>query len=303
MTQRMAFLGVTTGSSSIMRVFPRWAEILSLPTSTLEGCDIPLDAPPERYRREVLAIRDDPEHRGALVTTHKMALHDAAADLFDELDDFARACGEISSISKRGDRLHGHAKDPVTAGLALQEFLPVDAFDGRREAIVLGAGGAGLALTWLLAEREDRPRRIIVTDTDPRRLEHLAQVHERRGTPEELLTLAVADEATVASLLADAPAGSLVVNASGLGKDRPGSPVPEGVLFPRHAVVWECNYRGTLEFLHQARAQQAERCLQVEDGWRYFLHGWSQVIAEVFDLELTARIVDELSAAAADVRS
>lgn len=303
MTPRMSFIGVTTGSSSIMRVFPQWATILQLPTSTLEGCDIPLDAPPERYRREVLAIREDPEHRGALVTTHKMALYEAAADLFDELDDFARACGEISSISRRGDRLHGHAKDPVTAGLALDEFLPRDAFDGRREAIVLGAGGAGLALTWLLAEREDRPRRIIVTDTDPRRLQHLVEVHERRGTPPGLLTTILTDEDATRSLLAEAPAGSLVVNASGLGKDRPGSPVPDGTLFPRDAVVWEFNYRGTLEFLHQARAQATERNLQVEDGWRYFIHGWSQVIAEVFDLELTPAVVDELGRAAQDVRS
>lgn len=303
MTQRMSFIGVTTGSSSIMRVFPRWAEILQLPTSTLEGCDIPLDAPPERYRREVLAIREDPEHLGALVTTHKMAMHEAAADLFEELDDFARACGEISSISRRGGRLHGHAKDPVTAGLALGEFLPRDAFEGRREAIVLGAGGAGLALTWLLAEREDRPRRIVVTDTDPRRLEHLAEVHQRRGTPSNLLTTILADEGATRSLLAEAPAGSLVVNASGLGKDRPGSPVPNGALFPRDAVVWEFNYRGTLEFLHQARAQATERNLHVEDGWRYFIHGWSQVIAEVFDLELTAPLVDELGRAAQDVRS
>lgn len=303
MTQRMAFLGVTTGSSSIMRVFPRWAEILDLPTSTLEGCDIPLDAAPERYRREVLAIREDPSHRGALVTTHKMALHAATADLFDELDDFARACGEISSISKRGERLHGHAKDPVTAGLALAEFLPDDAFDTRREAIVLGAGGAGLALSWLLAEREDRPRRIVVTDTDERRLDHLREVHARRGTPAELLVTVLAEDGTTASLLATAPAGSLVVNASGLGKDRPGSPVPEGALFPRGAYVWEFNYRGSLEFLHQARAQAAERGLQVEDGWRYFLHGWSQVIAEVFDLELTPALLEELARAAQDVRS
>lgn len=303
MTEYMSFIGVTTGSSSIMRVFPRWAEILGLPTSTLVGCDIPLGAPVERYRREVLAIREDPEHRGALVTTHKMALYEATHDLFDELDDFARACGEISSISARGGRLHGHAKDPVTANLALAEFLPERHFEGRRDAIVLGAGGAGLALTWLLAARPDLPRRIVVTDTDPRRLEHLETVHARRGTPADLLTLVPADDAATAALLAGAPEGSLVVNASGLGKDRPGSPVPEGAHFPRGAYVWEFNYRGTLEFLQQAQKQKAERELHVEDGWRYFLHGWSQVIAEVFSLELTEELMEELAAAAEAVRS
>lgn len=303
MTDHMAFIGVTTGSSSIMRVFPRWAEILDLPTSTLLGCDIPLDAPAERYRREVQAIRDDPHHRGALVTTHKMALYDAAADLFDELDEFALACGEISAISSRGDTLHGHAKDPLTAGLALADFLPEAHFGSRREAIVLGAGGAGLALSWHLAQREDRPSRIVVTDTDPRRLEHLEQVHARRGTPSALLRTVRADDRVTAELLGSAAEGSLVVNASGLGKDRPGSPVPDGVRFPRGGHVWEFNYRGSLEFLHQAAAQRAERELHVEDGWRYFLHGWSQVIAEVFSISLTPALMEELARAASDVRS
>ena len=51
-------------------------------------------------------------------------------------------------------------------------------------------------------------------------------------------------------------------------------------------MVWEFNYRGPLEFLHQARAQQRERELHVEDGWRYFVHGWSQAVAEVFDIAM-----------------
>src|SRR5690625_6648171 len=98
-----------------------------------------------------------------------MALHDAAADLFDELDAFAGACGEISSISKRGARLFGHAKDPVTVSLALDDFMPSDVFGGERDAGVRGAGGAGLALTWSLVERGGRPRRVGGTEPDPAR--------------------------------------------------------------------------------------------------------------------------------------
>jgi shikimate 5-dehydrogenase len=92
------------------------------------------------------------------------------------------------------------------------------------------------------------------------------------------------------------------VNATGLGKDRPGSPLPGDALFPLGAVVWEFNYRGTLEFLAQARAQEDERGLTVVDGWRYFLHGWSQVIAEIFDLDLPAERLDQLADAAEVVR-
>ncbi|MFC7584633.1 hypothetical protein ACFQYP_13500 [Nonomuraea antimicrobica] len=39
----------------------------------------------------------DPHTRGALITSHKTGVHAAASDLFDELDDYARLCGEISS--------------------------------------------------------------------------------------------------------------------------------------------------------------------------------------------------------------
>ena len=114
-TSCMGFVGVTTGGSSIRKVFPEWADTLHLPTRTLVGHDLPLDSPPEVYRELVGRIRDDPEHWGALVTTHKMAVHAAAADLFDELDELATTFGEVSCIAKRGDRLLGSAKDPVTA--------------------------------------------------------------------------------------------------------------------------------------------------------------------------------------------
>lgn len=300
----MGFVGVSTAQSSIMKVFPIWADILGLPTRTLIGHDLPVDAKPEHYRQLVEQIRDDPNHRGALVTTHKMGLYDASSDLFDDRDQFSRFCGEISSISKRGSRLVGHAKDPITAGLAVGEFLPVDHF-GRTGAHVLclGAGGAGTALTWNLAERDDIPELIVVTDRSQERLDHLRSVHERRGTPRDLIRYVLADvpDAT-RDVFAAAPPGSLVVNASGLGKDRPGSPVPEGVLFPQDAYVWEFNYRGSLEFLAQAREQEAAAGLVVVDGWRYFIHGWSQVIAEVFDVDLTDGMVAQLSEAALKCR-
>ncbi|WP_156761359.1 shikimate dehydrogenase family protein [Microbacterium karelineae] len=292
---RMTFIGVSTGASSIMGIFPRWAEALGLDDATLDGEDLPLDASAQQYRTTVAALRDDPDRVGALVTTHKMALYDACHDLFDELDDFARACGEISSIAKRDGRLLGHAKDPITARLALEEFFPSDGFGGDRDAVVLGAGGAGTALTWCLAEREDRPRRVVVTDTSPERLSHLSAVHERRGTPRGLLDLRLADDAVTHEVLAEAPGGSLVVNATGLGKDRPGSPLPDDVLFPEGARVWEFNYRGTLEFLAQARAQQDARGLDVVDGWRYFIHGWTQVIAEVYGIPMPAQAVERLA--------
>jgi shikimate 5-dehydrogenase len=303
-TGRMGFVGVDTANSSIRKIFPRWARELGLPTDQLVGHDLPLDAPDSAYRDLVTAMRDDPEYLGALITTHKIRVHEAAADLFDELDEFAQLCGEISSVSKRDGRLIGHAKDPVTAGLALMEFLPEHQFEaGETEVVCLGAGGAGTAITWWLAWRECRLRRIVCVDTERRRIDHLRDVHVRGGLPPELFEYhVVSSTAESGKLVERAPAGSLVVNATGLGKDRPGSPLPDGVGFPERGLVWELNYRGSLEFLAQALAQETGRALTVVDGWSYFIHGWTQAIAEVFELPLAPSSLPRLAQIAAETR-
>jgi shikimate 5-dehydrogenase len=286
-------------------VFPQWADALGLPTRTLIGHDLPLGSPPDVYRDVVSAIRHDQRHWGALVTTHKVALHAAAADLFDSLDDLAQTFEEVSCIAKRGDRLVGSAKDPVTARLALEEFLPSDHFRrGGAAALVLGSGGAGTALSHQLGVRSDRPEQIICTALTSEPLEHARSVHQRAGIPEDLFRYELtADPRQADSLVSALPPGSLVVNATGMGKDRRGSPVTDEVTFPEHGLIWEFNYRGTLEFLQQARNQQAERGLYIEDGWRYFVHGWTQAIGEVFEVPMPAETVAELGRIAARVRS
>lgn len=294
----MVFVGVSTGSSSINRVFPAWAELLGLPTRHLVGVDLALDTTPEQYRATLTALRDAPHCRGALVTTHKLGLYQAAHDLFDDLDEFARLCGEVSSVSRRGDRLVGHAKDPITAGLAVEELLAPDAFAGGEEVLCLGAGGAGIALTYYLARRGVRPAKITCVDTDADRLAHIEAVHRAAGLPGVLEHVLVTTAEENDALAARLPRGSLVVNATGLGKDRPGSPFTDAVELPEQAVAWDFNYRGHLTFLEQAAAADA----RVVDGWRYFIHGWTQVVAEVFDLELTPDLVERLADAAVDVR-
>jgi shikimate 5-dehydrogenase len=89
-----------------------------------------------------------------------------------------------------------------------------------------------------------------------------------------------------------------------LGKDAPGSPLTDQARFPRNGIVWEFNYRGDLEFLRQARAQSKERALTVQDGWIYFIHGWTRVLAEVFDVDIPTegKVFEDLSRIAARVR-
>lgn len=96
--------------------------------------------------------------------------------------------------------------------------------------------------------------------------------------------------------------GTVVVNATGMGKDTPGSPVTDAGLFPRNGIAWEINYRGELDFWHHAMAQQESRGVFVEDGWLYFLHGWTQVIAEVLHIEIDEERFARLSDVTEDLR-
>lgn len=300
----MGFVGVTTGSSSIMTVFPRWAELLGLPTRRLVGHDVALGAEPEVYRQLVDRIAADPAHRGALVTTHKLGVFEAAHDRFDKLDELAQTFGEVSSIYKRDGRLCGAARDPLTVRLALEEFLPNEHF-GRTggEVLCLGDGGAAAALTHQLGVRADRPGRISVAGRSAARLDHLRSLHERAGIAADRFDYQLVGSAGDADrLLHRLPPSSLVVNATGMGKDVPGSPLTDAAVFPEHGVVWEFNYRGTLEFWQQARAQRQQRTLVLEDGWRYFVHGWSQVVGDVFDRPMPPETVAELSRVAAETR-
>jgi shikimate 5-dehydrogenase len=72
-----------------------------------------------------------------------------------------------------------------------------------------------------------------------------------------------------------------------MGKDLPGSPWPQNLAFPKDSYLWELNYRGSLEFYHQGKAQEKSSNLKVIDGWRYFIYGWTQVISEVFDVDIS----------------
>lgn len=293
----MLFIGASTGGSSIFELFPRWAAILGIDGS-IEGYDIAPDAPPDAFRAAVERIARDASVRGALVTAHKVDVYRHAGRLFDELDSNARLCREVSCISKRAGLLIGRAKDPITAGRTLAEFLPPSHWAGGAHALCLGAGGAGTAITVHLAGGDPAPEQIVVTDTDRRRLGALHEVLDELGASSQVRLEHVGSVEESDGLVQGLPRGSLVVNASGLGKDAPGSAISDDAVFPERGIAWELNYRGDLRFLEQARRQERDRGLEVHDGWRYFLHGWSEIVAEVFHLALTPEQFERLAEAA-----
>lgn len=114
--------------------------------------------------------------------------------------------------------------------------------------------------------RRDRPSRIIVSNCSKARLDEIRRIHGEMGADLPVDYVLAPVPADNDAVLAGLNPGAVVVNATGLGKDAPGSPLTDAGAFPRGGLAWDLNYRGDLVFLDQARRQRAARGLTVEDG-------------------------------------
>jgi shikimate dehydrogenase len=293
----MYFIGVTTAKSKIMQLFPLWAKALGLENAIIKGIDVEINADPEVYRKIVDFIKNDELSLGALVTTHKICVYESAKDMFDYLDPYAELCGELSCISKKNEKLEGYAKDPITSGLALESFLPKDFWKNfSGETFIIGAGGSAIALTSYMINRsngDNVPSKLIVTNRRKERLSEIKKINYLVNSTGNREYIQILNETQNDAVLKNLKPYSLIVNATGLGKDRPGSPLTDKCEFPENSYVWEFNYRGELTFMHQALKQKDSKNLHVEDGWMYFIHGWTQVISEVFHIDITGSTLDK----------
>ena len=81
----------------------------------------------------------------------------------------------------------------------------------------------------------------------------------------------------------------MIINATGLGKDKPGSPFTWDVL-PTEQHCLGVKLQRRAYFFDQAESQRNKKNLTIHDGWIYFIHGWL-VIAEVFQMEIKKTVV------------
>ena len=300
------FIGVTTTKSSIMKVFPLWMKILGREELVMEGVDCKIHDQPQVYRQAVAQIKYDPLSLGSLVTTHKIDLLNAARDIFDYLDPYAKITGEVSCISKLDGRLEGHAKDPITSGASLDAIIGSCYFDKTHgHVLCFGAGGSGVATLLHLINKKDkadRPDKFTFVNRSQGRLDHAKEMVSGLKTDIEIEYIRNSDPLVNDRIMEKFPPYSIFINATGMGKDTPGSPITWQAKFPMHSIAWEFNYRGELDFMHQSLAQVESRNVKVEDGWLYFVHGWTQVVSQVLHFDLTSDLFDELNKAAASIR-
>ena len=281
------FIGVSTGGSLIHRVFPHWARVLGV-DAAVRGVDLPRGAPDEVFRAAVREIRADESCLGAVVTSWKSVLYAAAAEEFDGLDARAVQCREINAIRHAGGRVLGAARDPVSVGRVVDRIWP----DLDADLLCLGSGGTAIALARHLRERGQRGR-LVFLDRDPARAEHFTEVAGVRAT---------ADQGPYDAWVRRQRPGTLVVNATGSGKDGDAEPVTPDVVFPSGSVFWDLNYRGELRTLAAARNQAAARGLAVHDGLALFCHGWAAALTAVLGLAEDPGLADAFAAVLPEVK-
>lgn len=301
------FIGVTTSDSFINEVFPPWVETLNI-DAQLVGIDAEIHADDKDYREIVDFIKKHNLAKGALVTTHKIDLYEAAKDKFNKFGFYVELFGELSCIAKDEDgQLEGYAKDPITSGNSLEAFIS-DNFWAKHngEVLIMGAGGSGRAISSYLVDPEkgeNIPSKLIVTNRTAAKLDEFDEIIKEVNSEVPLEYHKTTEPYQNDIPLNSLPSYSLIVNATGMGKDIPGSPISDNAEFPENSYVWEINYRGERKFMQQALNQKEEKNLYVEDGWIYFIHGWTEVIKEVFDLEIGNNKFKELTKIAKNVKA
>jgi shikimate 5-dehydrogenase len=305
------FIGISTAGSSVQRLFPRWTATFA-PSGVLRGVDLPDTAPAQAFRALVVAMRDNPYVAGAVITSHKLRLYHAIHDLVEPAEPLVQVTHEINSLDTRSG-LVAYARDPQSLDVIL-DTTGGPGVSTTRPVYCIGSGGAAVAL--LLAMGLDIPASIsqertvtrspgnargplTIIGRSPESLQEVRDVQERANLLNAPIKLVRATTPTdIAGVIRQAPEGSVVINATGLGKLSADSPLAGPGDFPKRVLAWDFNYRGPLTFL-----QQASRAgLATEDGWEYFLAGWAAALAAISGGELTVERLTAIRAASGELQ-
>jgi shikimate dehydrogenase len=280
----MNFVGVSTGTSFVNRVFDEWCRCLGV-DGELVGIDVPIGSPAGAYRQIVEAIRGNPMIRGALVTTHKARMFEATGHLFDDVQNSASDLREIGAIFRVGKRLTCEATDPAAVSMALHRIRETVPNRVWHDAVVIGGGGAGLALAYVLASDPSLGvKTVTIIEASETRVKSIREVARAIECCCDL-RIEYSPTGAADEYVERAASSCLVVNATGMGKDIPGSPLSSNCRIPIRSTLWDFNYRGTLQFLSQAKPCMHELEISLIDGWHYFVCGWYQVMTRVFGVD------------------
>ncbi|ADZ71605.1 shikimate dehydrogenase [Polymorphum gilvum] len=164
-------------------------------------------------------------------------------EFLDGLSDNARAVGAVNTVVFKGGRRMGHNTDLWGFGESFRRSM---AGTARRRVLLIGAGGAGLAVAFALLEQG--VEHLLVHDRQPERVDALLEaVQARHG----------AACAEAVGTFHDAVAGGIdgIVNATPVGMAKmPGSPFPLDLLEPTMWVADVVYFPLETELVRAAKA-------------------------------------------------
>ena len=174
------------------------------------------------------------------------------------------------------------------------------------EVLCFGAGGSGVATLLHLINKKDkgdRPRKFTFVNRSQGRLDHAQGDGREDWRPTSRSNISATPIPLVNDKIMEKfPPYSIIINATGMGKDTPGSPITwEGSIpHEQHRLGVQLPRRTGLPAPIPGPGES--RKVKVEDGWLYFVHGWTQVVAQVLHFDLTPELFDRLNEAASTVR-
>lgn len=292
--RQLLFVGVDASNSRAIAAVPQWSSHLGRPLH-VRPVDVAVGAGVDVYTRIADELAD-PQVAGAVITGHKVAMYAAAQARCVYIAPDAQQLLECNVLASGPHGLTAHATDVASIGAELARIWPLCA----APVVCLGAGGSGAALCLHLLRGRPTPRTIVMCERDLDRANEFVKLFSSlppAGVELRVETGSDMWEDVVTAL----PPGALIVNATGLGKTRPASPLPATVSLPRNVTVWDLNYRGPLPFLGQAHAQAEERHLDVHDGWHLFSLGWLAALRTVLNVGPAAGDEDSFVTVAEEV--
>jgi len=202
---------------------------------------------PEKLARAVAGLRAL-NFRGFNVTIpHKVSV----IPLLDSLDTLAEKIGAVNTIVNDGGHLKGFNTD---AEGFLRSLTKKDIEPQNKDIIILGAGGASRAISYILAQKSAR---LTILN---RKLELDWAIDIARLIQKELGTEVKAGELTSRALVAALEKADIVVNATsvGMSPDSDKSPIPARLL-TRRLVVFDIVYNPIVtKLLREAKAAGAK---------------------------------------------
>lgn len=277
---RVVFIGASASLSHVNRHFEAWARMVGL-RANLVAMDLQPDRQPCEYEEIIRNLHSSREVVGGVITNHKVALYQAFQQRRWQVTAAAASLEVVSCFRVVADGFEGDAEEPRAIERAVREIARSALSDPFSELVVFGGGGAGRAIAYTasLMPAELGLKRITITDTRMSRIKDVCRL-SREWDADVTVTLA-AERGVNDAVLARARPRSLVVNATGLGKDLGGSPLSPSCTFPERSIAWDLNYRGDLEFLRQARRQTSARGVRPMDGFTLFVAGWMEALSYI----------------------